>query len=221
MLDDFSKRTKAIRAMLDLAQEAGWEALSLADIAGRAGLNLSDLRQEFSCKSDILRAFQKEVDGEVLSKVRVTPGQGMRDKVFDIVMTRFEVMGPYKPALRRIAKDLACHPGEAASLACSSLASQYWMLAAAGAKLDGLGGGVRVAGLAAVYGKAFKVWLDDNSPGLDRTMATLDRKLRKGEDCLVGMERLCRCACGFMPRGWGRRRTEPGPAPASSAAPAM
>jgi ubiquinone biosynthesis protein COQ9 len=220
MLDDFSKRTKAIRAMLELAQEAGWEALSLSDIAGRAGLNLADLRQEFSCKSDILRAFQKEVDGEVLSKVRVTPGQGMRDKVFDIVMTRFEVMGPYKPALRRIATDLSCRPGEAASLACSSLASQYWMLAGAGAKLDGLGTGVRVAGLAAVYGKAFQVWLDDNSPGLDRTMATLDRKLRKGEDWLMGMERLCRCACGFMPRGWGRR-TEPGPTPTSSAAPAM
>lgn len=223
MLDDFSKRTKAIRAALELAQDRGWENTSLADIAERSGLSLSDLRREFACKSDVIRAFQKEVDSEVLAKTRTTPEQGVRDRVFDIVMTRFEVMAPYKPALKRIVADLACRPGEAANLACSSFASQYWMLAGAGVKLEGLGAGVRVAGLATIYGKTFQVWLGDTSPGLDRTMACLDRKLRKGEDWLLGMERLCRCACGLMPRGWGRRSTDapPPPRPESSAAPVM
>lgn len=223
MLDDFSKRTKAIRATLELAQDRGWENTTLADIADRSGLSLADLRGEFACKSDILRAFQKEVDSEVLAKSRTTGEQGVRDRVFDIIMTRFEVMAPYRPALKRIAADLACRPGEAANLACSSLASQYWMLAGAGVKLAGLGAGVRVVGLASVYGKTFQVWLDDPSPGLDRTMACLDRRLRKGEDMLLGMERLCHCACGLMPRGWGRRRTNasPSPSPDSSASPAL
>ena len=67
--------------------------------------------------------------------------QSPRDRVFDMVMTRFEVMAPYKPALRRISADLCCHPAEAAQLLPSSLASQYWMLAGAGAKLDGPGAG--------------------------------------------------------------------------------
>jgi len=111
--------------------------------------------------------------------------------------------------LRRISADLCCRPGEAAPLLCSSLASQYWMLAGAGAKLVGLGGALRVTGLGAIYGKTFRVWLDDATPGLDRTMATLDRKLRKGERMVAGMESacqdLCRVACGFMPRGWVRR----------------
>ena len=34
-------------------------------------LSLADLRREFTCKSDILRAFQTEVDAEVLAKAKV------------------------------------------------------------------------------------------------------------------------------------------------------
>ncbi len=213
MFDDFSKRTKAIRAALDLAAERGWSELSLADIGQRAGLSLADLRREFACKSDILRAFQAEVDAETLAKARqAAPEQGGRDRLFDIIMTRFEVMTPYKPALRRISADLCCRPGEAAPLVCSTLAAQYWMLAGAGAKLVGLGGALRVTGLGAIYAKVFRVWLDDASPGLDRTMASLDRKLRKGERMAAGIETacqdFCRFACGFMPRGWGRRERD-------------
>lgn len=207
MFDDFSRRTKAVRAALELARERGWRDVSLADIAQEAGLGLADLRREFSCKSDILKAFQAEIDAEVLTKSKpAEQEQGARDRVFDIVMTRFEVMAPYKPALKRISADLCCRPGEAADLACSTLASQYWMLAGTGAKLNGVGAALRVVGLAAIYGQVFGVWLNDDTPGLDRTMAALDRCLRRGEDWLVRVEDACKLVCGFIPRGWGRRQ---------------
>jgi hypothetical protein len=224
MLDDFSKRTKAIRAALELAAERGWNAQSFVDTGQRAGLTLADLRREFACKSDILRAFQAEVDAETLSKTRAAaPEQSARDRLFDIIMTRFEVMAPYRPALRRILADLCCRPAEAAPLFCSSLVSQYWMLEGAGAKLDGPGAGLRVVGLAAIYGKTMRVWFDDASPGLDRTMATLDRRLRKGEDWLRRADRVSDFACGFLPRGWGRRRGESAapPPPVAPASPSM
>ena len=227
MFDDFSKRSKAVKAALDLAKERDWGDITLTDIARAAGLSLADLRREFSCKTDILRAFQAELDAEVLSKPRaVGEPSNPRDRVFDIVMARFEAMQPYKPALKRIASYLCCRPGESAMLACSSLASQYWMLEAAGAKLDGPGGALRVGGLAAIYGRVFCVWLEDDTPTLDKTMAALDRRLSRGERMLSGMESacadLCRFACGLMPRGWKRheaKRDAPpstGPAPAPS-----
>lgn len=221
MFDDFSKRSKAVRAALELAKERNWGEVTLADIAQAAGLDLADLRRDFSCKSDIVRAFQKEVDAEVLAKVKpAAEGQSPRDRLFDIVMTRFEAMQPYKPALKRISSYLCCRPGESAALVCSSLASQYWMLAGAGAKLDGPGGVLRVAGLASVYGKVFQIWLDDPSPSLDKTMAALDQRLAGGERMLSALERacedMCGLACAFMPRGWKRgERTEPPPQPAS------
>ena len=217
MFDDFSKRSKAVRAAFDLAKERNWGDISLADIAHAANLSLAELRREFTCKTDIIRDFQHEVDAEVLAKAKPAgEAQSPRDRLFDIVMTRFEVMQPYKLALKRIASYLCCRPGEAATLLGSSLASQYWMLAGAGAKLDGAGGAMRVTGLAAIYGRVFQVLLDDASPSLDKTMAALDKRLAKGERMLSGMETacedVCRLACGFLPRGW-KRRDEAPPAP--------
>jgi ubiquinone biosynthesis protein COQ9 len=227
MFDDFSKRSKAVRAALELAEKRGWRDVTLLDIAQAAGMSLSDLRREFTCKNDIISAFQKEVDAEVLAKAKVAgEAQSPRDRLFDIIMTRFEVMAPHKQALKRISAYFCCRPGEAATLVCSSLASQYWMLAGAGAKLEGPGGALRVTGLAAIYGKVFQVWLDDPSPSLDKTMAALDKRLARGERWLSGMETacgdFCRFACGFLPRGWKRsERAEapPQPSPPPAAAP--
>ena len=224
MFNEFSKRNKAVRAALALAEQRDWDDITLSDIARHAGLDLADLRREFSCKSDILRAFQAEVDAEVLSKAKPAgPDDGVRDRVFDMIMTRFDVMTPYKPALKRIACYLRCRPGEASALACSTLGAQYWMLAGAGAKLDGAPGAVKVAGLAAIYGRVFKVWLGDSSPSHDKTMAALDRGLSNGERMLERMDKTCSMLCGLLPRGWKRspepkdQPPEPGPAPATTA----
>ena len=216
MFDDFSKRSKAVKAALDLAKERSWSDIALSDIAREAGLSLAELRREFTCKTDILRAFQAELDEAVLAKTRAaSETSSSRDRLFDVVMSRFEAMQPYKPALKRIASSLCCRPGEAAPLLCSSLASQYWMLEAAGAKLNGPGGALRVAGLAAIYGKVFRVWLDDDTPSLDKTMASLDKRLSKGERMLSGIETacadLCCIACGLMPRGWSRGAKQEAP----------
>ena len=184
---------------MTLAASNDWGDVTLAAIASDANLDLSDLRREFSCKDDILRAFQAEVDAEVLAKAKpVGNDDSVRDRVFETVMTRFEILTPYRPALRRIMCYLRCHPGEAAIFACSRLTSQYWMLARAGAKLNGARAVVRVAGLTAIYNKAFKVWLEDNSASLDKTMATLDRGLSNGERALNTMENVCGTVCGFV-----------------------
>lgn len=222
MFDDFSKRNKAVRAALALAEQRDWGGVTLPDIARHAGLDLADLRREFACKSDILRAFQAEVDADVLAKYKPGPDQSVRDRVFDILMTRFEVMAPYKPALKRIARHLRCRPGEASALACSTLGAQYWMLAGAGVTLEGAPGAVRVAGLTAIYSRVFKVWLEDATPSHDKTMAVLDRALSNGERALERMDKACSMLCGLMPRGWQRRSApkepppEAGPAPATS-----
>jgi AcrR family transcriptional regulator len=224
MFDDFSKRSKALKAALDLAKERSWGDISLPDIARAANLSLADLRREFSCKSDILRAFQAEVDAEVLSRAKPAgETQTPRDRLFDVVMTRFEAMQPYRPALKRIASHLCCRPGEAVPLIGSSLASQYWMLEAAGDKLEGPGGAVRVSGLAAIYCRVFGVWLEDDTPSMDRTMAALDKRLGRAERMLSSLDAacgdLCRFASGFLPRGWKREAKREAP-PATGAAPA-
>lgn len=178
MLDLTTEKGRYISAALALAAEKPWADVTLAEIAARAGSGLAGLRAEFASKGRILEAFVRLVDDEVLARApQREEGQSARDALFEVLMSRFDVLGPWKPAIRSIAKSGAPEPGQIVGV----LASNRWMLEAAGIGSGGIEGAARTAGLASVYAGAFRTWLHDDDPGLARTMAALDRRLRRGE----------------------------------------
>lgn len=218
MLNDHTLRARIIRAALERAETQGWRQLALSDVAAAAGVSLADVAREFRGKADILEAFQREVDATVLAKSDVDPDETARDRVFDVVMTRFEVLAPYKRALRRILRDLRGHPGASGRALCQSARSHAWMLRAAGIDPEGDTGWLRVTGLMSVYGQTIPVWLEDDDPGLARTMAALDRRLRRGESWLMRVEGFAGAACRLANALRPRRRDRGGDAPATDTA---
>jgi len=185
MLDLTTIKGRIVAAALRLAGECPWDEVTLVDIGEAAGVSLVDLRNAFSSKGDILTAFTRAVDDEVAVRApKRAENQSSRDTIFEVVMSRFDILLPYKPALKSIA---ASWPTDAALLS-AVLSSQAWMLRAAGVSPDGLDGQLRVAGLAALYVSVFRTWLEDDDPGLARTMAVLDRRLRRGERTLKSID---------------------------------
>jgi AcrR family transcriptional regulator len=188
MLDQLTVKGRIIAAALRLAASRPWSEVTLRDIAEEAGANLVEVRQSFSGKPDIVAAFVRAVDDDVLRRApKPAPEQAPRDRIFEIVMSRFDLLSPYKAAMISIARDAGIDRG----LACAVLNSQHWMLQAAGVDTTGARGAVRVAGLASVYATVFRVWLEDDDPGLARTMAALDRRLRRGERNLQALDSVC------------------------------
>jgi AcrR family transcriptional regulator len=185
MFDQFTARGRVLAAALDCAGRKSWADVTLADIAEAAKLPLADLRNEFGSKPEILAALVRAVDDEVLKRApRRAEGQAARDLLFDIIMSRFDVLGPHKGALKSIH---ASGPADL-TLARPLLSSMHWMLEAAGIGTDGMTGGLRITGLATLYGSVFRVWLEDDDPGHARTMAALDRRLRRAERTLRNVE---------------------------------
>jgi ubiquinone biosynthesis protein COQ9 len=182
MLDLTNSRNRIIDAALRLAASEGWAGLSLDRIAREAGVGLNDFRKEFSSKADILAAFTRAVDDAVLAKAEpVDAGVAPRDRLFDVLMTRFEVMAPYKPGLRKIRETMHRSLGESLVQFGAATRSLYWMLAAAGVDAEGSRGVIRIPGLMSIYARAFDIWLEEDDPGHARTMAALDSRLRRGE----------------------------------------
>jgi ubiquinone biosynthesis protein COQ9 len=190
MLHSMTSRDRVVAAALRLAEKRGWRDLSLGEIAGEAGMPLAEMRQVFQSKGQILAAFSRAVDQAVLEKFAAPGADVPRDRLFDVMITRFEIMQPYKAAIRRIRGDLGSSFGEALTQLRPALKSQYWMLAAAGISGEGGRGFLRVQGLLAIYGRVFQIWLEDDDPGMARTMAALDRRLRRGETIVRGIERV-------------------------------
>ncbi len=200
MIDPTTTKGRIVTAALRLAAERPWSEVSMLDIAQSAGIGLLDLRREFGSKALILAAFTRAIDDVILAKAtRPEPGTQPRDAIFEVVMSRFDAMRPYKAGLKSIVAAMGFDTDAARRL----FASQAWMLNAAGVALDGMGGTIRVVGLASVYTSVFRIWLDDDDPGLARTMAALDRRLRRGEQSLQTFDGLCG-SLGRMFEGFSR-----------------
>lgn len=197
MLDLNTPKGRIIDAALKLAVEHGWNDLTLDRIAMGADVTLAEFRKHFSSKAEILAAFTCAVDDAVLAKEPDVTEQA-RERLFDVLMTRFDMMKPYRAGLTRIRDDLRIRPGDALAQLATTARSQYWMLAASGIRADGPRAVLHLPGVMSVYLKAFDVWLNDDDPGLAKTMATLDSRLRQGErfmqrldDIRSAAERFC------------------------------
>ena len=193
MLDQLTIRGRLVAAALKLAAERPWREVTLANIAEAAGVSLVDVRREFNNKSDVLAAFVRMVDDAVLARAPHRSGtQPARDALFEVIMSRFDVLAAYKPALKSVAASWTLDP----SVACAVGQSQAWMLRAAGIRAEGLEGQARAAGLTAVYASVYRTWLSDDDPGLAKTMAALDRHLRRGERALESIDDVTSKLCG-------------------------
>ena len=92
-------------------------------------------------------------------------------------------------------------PLSLAALNQVALNSQRFMLAAAGISTEGPLGGLKLQGAVIVFANTLETWLDDDDPTLARTMARLDRELRRGERVLERAEDLRRLTAPFRAFG--------------------
>lgn len=173
-----SPRLRMVEAALQLAATRRWADVSLADIAAQAGFSLAELRDMVDEKADILAAYGRMLDTRVLENM----GQGgddadPRERLFDVLMERFDLMNDDRAALVSIMGSLCTDPKDLVIGMPHLGRSMAWMAESAGIDTSGPRGAARLAGLTCVYLAALRVWKDDESVDLAKTMAALDRYL--------------------------------------------
>src|SRR4051812_12127902 len=89
-------RDKIAAAFMALLAEKRFEEIGFGEIAARSGLTLATCRGEFGSTLAIYAAHIKELDRKVLA----SGGSDMaeeppRERLFDVLMRRIEMMAPY------------------------------------------------------------------------------------------------------------------------------
>lgn len=177
-------------AALVLTDQMGWDMLTLADIAGEAGMTLADVHEHIADKTDILTLYGRRVDQKVLGVFSQTdPSAPIRDRLFDIIMERFDVLNADRAAVVSILKSFKLDPKQMVISLPHLCRSMTWMLEAARADTTGWKGAARVAGLTAIYLKALWAWIEDDSADMAKTMKALDSALARAESIgdMVGL----------------------------------
>ena len=162
-----SDADRIIDAALAQMASDGWRHLSLAAIADSAEMPILRVYRTFESKQAILRALYRRIDEAALAELPpAEPAERPRDRLFDLLMRRFDTLRPYKPSLEVLRREL---PGDPVTILCSGawlLRSMRWMLEAADITTGGIRGALAVKLTAAAYLSVIPVWQLDDSPDL-------------------------------------------------------
>ena len=192
------KRTDAPQAIIEsaltLAAGRGWSQVGLGDIAETAALSLAEVRAHFSSKTAIVSAYAAAIDRDVLAaRDPEVAGRPAPERLFDVLMKRFDLLNAHKEGVGAILRSCPSDPEAVLCGPATLRRSMRWMLEAAGLSSAGLQGRLRVKALAALYLSMLPVWLRDDSEDMARTMAVLDRRLKR-------LDRITRTLCRLAPR---------------------
>lgn len=171
--NEFDKAVVA--AVFESAGLVGWRETNLVSAARDAGLDLARLRVRFPDKMAFLLRFGLLADQAALAAV---PATGLpRERVFDLVMSRFDVLQAHRMGVLALIDALRTDPGTVLLLGAATVRSMRWLLDAAGVPTVGLVGALRVQGMGAVWAYALRAWEKDESADMAATMAAVDRAL--------------------------------------------
>ena len=177
-----SPREDAVDALMRLAAEQPWNDIEIGDIAREAGQSLAEFRELYPSKGAVLGGLSRIIDRRVLEDDGSDlDDEPTRERLFDVLMRRLDAMAPYKTALRRISYAMRGDLLSALALNGVALNSHRFMLAAAGVDTEGPLGRLKIQGTVIAFARTVQVWLEDDDPALARTMAALDKELRRGE----------------------------------------
>ncbi len=178
---DPAVRRDLARAALSVAAAKPWREATLAQLAGEAGRPVSDfyagsLGEAVDCVEE---AFDRAI-GEDLDAL--DPNQSVRDRLFELIMRRFEAMEPHRAAVLAMEAGVDRDPTLLAAAHQRHVRCARWVLALAGLEADGVTGHARAQGLGVIIGQARAAWRGDAAGDFAKTMASLDKNLRRAEE---------------------------------------
>ncbi|MGE0151316.1 MAG: TetR/AcrR family transcriptional regulator [Reyranellaceae bacterium] len=181
-MDAAAAQARIVDAARQGLEEEGWRGLERASLLSRSGLEAAELQRLAPTPLAALKLVLQHVDAAVLDEGPADAADAPRDRLFEIMMRRYEALVPWRAALRRISRSLPPpDPFAAVGLALAVERSMAAMLEAAGISPAGLAGALRVRGLGLVHAAVLRVFLDDDTVDLAHTMKALDQRLRQAE----------------------------------------
>lgn len=173
----------ALDAFLALVAEKGFAEVTLRDVAARADTGLADLYRRYPDKVALVSGFLARTDDAVLAGTprAIDPEETARDRLFDVMMRRYDAFKPHRAALQSIRRAATHDPLLALALGPALRRSMAAMLEAAGLASEGISGAVRQNGLLAIDYAVSRVFDQDESQDLSKTMAALDGRLKTAE----------------------------------------
>jgi hypothetical protein len=191
-------RPDLLEAAFTHLADVGWAGWSPVALAAMTGHDLLEVYEAFPMPAALARRLGERLDRAMLAiPADELEGLSHRERLFELLMRRFDAMRPFKEGLKRLTREARGEPEMVLASICNLDRMAGWLIELAALPYRGLEGRLARRVLMLAYARMFGVWLDDDSSDLATTMAELDKRLDQLER-LAGLGD--RLFAGFRPR---------------------
>lgn len=184
-----------VKSLLRGAADYPFDQITLYDIAKGAGLPLSDFA-DIGTRDVVIDAVEPFFDRTLVDD-HLDFSDPPLERLFEVIMQRFEAMEPYRPGLSKLMDWRDLNPQRRGALLMARRDTAKWALIAAGldkgSQVEQL---ARNTGLVWCLARAEAAWRKDENGDFTRTMSRLDADLKSMS---TRFERLKKWS------GWARR----------------
>lgn len=175
---------------IELAEQSGWEAVRLQQIAQKLGIGLDDIRAHFREKDALIDAWFERADQVML---QLADGATLaplspRQRLFELIMAWLDALVDHRKVSRQMILS-KLEPGhlhiQIPALLRISRTVQ-WLREAAGLDDQGLRRALLESAVTGLYLATFIAWLNEDTPGSPRTRRLLDGLLARAEWLMQG-----------------------------------
>lgn len=172
-----------INKSFELIEKIGWERFSFQKLSEKEKIPLNFLKTNYKCKYTVIEKFSQMIDRQVESNIRADDlmDSSIKDKLFELIMLRFDELESFKKALKNIFLSTKKNPLLISIISKNLLNSFDFYLEVSNSYQNSPTDIFKKNFLLLIYSLVFETWLNDNSEDLSKTMSQLDKYLSIAE----------------------------------------
>ncbi len=171
---------KIAKKTLKILTLKNWNNILFKDIL----IKVKKLPPKIKNKNDLLKNINRYIDYLLKIDTKSLEKSSKKDMLFEVVMTRFDILQKYRKSILNIYKSYKNKPHKSLLLIPSFLESMVITAEIANINTKGLKGSIKIKGIFVIYIATFFIWIDDNSKSIEKTMTSLDNYIDKAESLI-------------------------------------
>ena len=182
----YKVKKKVEEVLLEILLKKDFNKIEIAEIQKRAGITTKKFFQLFKTKEEIMISFFKRIDQILEKKIKgINLGNNIKDNLFEIFMTRFDLLYPYKKNLNNFYLSFKKNPDLFMKLYKNFFRSMENILKLSQINLDPLKKNLKIFIFSFLYLSIIYEWFKENSKKNEKVMSILDHRLSLIENILI------------------------------------
>ena len=171
---------------LKLLLKKDFHEIEIIEIQKKSRISSKKFFQLFKTKEEIMISFFKRIDQILERKVKkINLGNNIKDNLFEICMTRFDILYPYKKNLHNFYLSFQKKPNLFIKLYKSFFKSMENNLRLSRINLEPIKKNLKIFIFSFLYLSIIYEWFKENSNDNEKVMAILDQRLSLIENILI------------------------------------